>query len=469
MSFTSWDFIVAFPLLLAVLQLVRGHQWQNAILLVFSWYFYSFNNWRLIFLLWGFSVFAWAVALAIERARTQPRRKLILTFGLTIVMLTLGTFKYLDFAIDIANDVARLTGADAILHHANISLPLGISFYAFQCSAYLIDVYRGEFPAVRSFFLFALFKAFFPQLVAGPIERAHNLMPQLAADRRPGRQDFSDGIFFLGVGYFLKVVVADTLDPMVAFAFEGAGQPGVSGATVLLGVLGFGLQIYGDFAGYSLIAVGLARMLGVKLTMNFNGPYLAQSPADFWRRWHITLSQWLRDYLYIPLGGNRRGKSRTHVNLMITMALGGLWHGAAWNFVIWGIYHGLWLAIGRAVGWDGTSDRWAGRLARGAATFAVVHFGWMLFRVSSVDQAIRILHAVAFDFVVDGQTLIYARIYFPLLALVMAEQALSVYRARGGTGLLVRSSELNALVGALAAAMVVAFGFSGTPFIYFRF
>ena len=469
MSFTSWDFVVAFVLLLAMLHFVRGHQWQNAILLLFSWRFYSYGNWRLIFLLWGFSVFAWAMALAIERTRTQPGRKLVLASSLTIVLITLGVFKYLDFAIDIANDLTSLAGVGAPLHHQDISLPLGISFYAFQCSAYLIDVYRGEFPAVRSFFLFALFKAFFPQLVAGPIERAYNLMPQLASDRRPGRQDFADGIFFLGVGYFLKVVVADTLDPMVGVAFEGAGQPGVSGATVLLGVLGFGLQIYGDFAGYSLIAVGLARMMGVKLTLNFNGPYLALSPADFWRRWHITLSRWLRDYLYIPLGGNRRGKGRTYVNLMATMALGGLWHGAAWNFVIWGVYHGVWLAIGRAVGWDGTPRAWTGRLARGLATFAVVHFGWMLFRVADLDQAGRILHAIATNFVIDHQALVYARVYFPLLALVLAEQALSVYRARGGVGLLVRSPEANALIGVLAACMVVSFGFAGTPFIYFRF
>ena len=353
------------------------------------------------------------------------------------------------------------------MHHLELALPFGISFYTFQCVAYLVDVYRSEFKAEHSFFRFALFKAFFPQLVAGPIERAHNLMPQLSRARTVESGDISEGILLLSVGYLLKIVVADTLSPIVNLSIDGAAVGPISGMTVLLGVGAFGLQIYGDFAGYSMIAVGLARLLGIRLTMNFNAPYFAVSPADFWHRWHITLSQWLRDYLYIPLGGSRFGEMRTVASLTITMALGGLWHGASWTFVLWGVFHAMLLIFARIVGWHDRQTIVGRRVVLTVATFLLIHVGWLLFRVHDMDHLSRALHALIFDFRPDEFTATLAHAYFPLLGLVLLEHAVvTPWLARIRQP---RTEERVVFVAVLAALTIVAFGFAETPFIYFQF
>jgi D-alanyl-lipoteichoic acid acyltransferase DltB (MBOAT superfamily) len=272
-----------------------------------------------------------------------------------------------------------------------IVLPLGISFMTFQGIAYVVDVYRNEHEAERDLIKFLGFKAFFPQLIAGPIERASNLLDQFSKERTLDTEKVRRAVWLLIYGYALKIGVADSMAPIVNSLFVPE-QP--FGWSVVLGTVAFGLQIYGDFCGYSLIAKGAALLLGFELVWNFRFPYWATSIADFWRRWHVSLSQWLRDYLYIPLGGNRHGEFNTVRNLLITMALGGLWHGASWNFVAWGLLHGMALALWRALPVPGAPSSLGGRFAGWLVTMAIVFASWFLFRANSYDLLVGMLGAL---------------------------------------------------------------------------
>ena len=279
------------------------------------------------------------------------------------------------------------------MHVLNLLLPIGISFYTFQTISYSVDVYRGARPSIDNLLNFALYVAYFPQLVAGPIERSTRLLPQLEAPREVTRNDLRVGILWILLGYFKKVAIADTLAPMVDYVFTNPSE--VSGTVSLVGVLAFAVQIYGDFAGYTLIARGLSRLMGIHLIENFRAPYLAHSPRDFWQRWHISLSTWLREYLYFSLGGSHHGRTRTYVNLMITMLLGGLWHGARWNFVLWGAYHGILLVFTHALNdirRQNEGKIWIG--LRIAFTFLLTLFGWLLFRVADLGQLVDILRNI---------------------------------------------------------------------------
>ena len=388
--FNSVTFLAFFAAVFAV-YLVLTHRAQNAWLLAASYLFYGWWDWRFL----GLIVLSTAVDYTCGRriaaadpddpaGRAARRGWLLLSCATNLGLL--GFFKYWNFFAESAAAALRGAGLEADWATLNVVLPVGISFYTFQTLGYTVDVYRGAVRAERDVLNFALFVSFFPQLVAGPIERANVLLPQIARPRRLTAERFARGGWLILKGFYLKVVLADNLGEFVAPAF---GEPqSVRGLAVVSAVLGAGLQIYGDFAGYSAIARGVAKWLGVDLMQNFARPYFAVNPSDFWRRWHISLSTWLRDYLYIPLGGNRGGAWRTYRNLSLTMLLGGLWHGAAWNFVAWGAYHGALLCgyrllSGRAPRF--LSGRPAGRfpLARrlaGAALFLpFTLFGWVLF------------------------------------------------------------------------------------------
>ncbi len=301
----------------------------------------------------------------------------------------LGFFKYCNFFISSLQTFAASLGLHPSLHTLNIVLPIGISFFTFQSMSYTIDVYRGELRAARSFWDFALFVSFFPHLVAGPIMRAVVLLPQVLRPRHTSRQQVIEGIHLILWGLWKKCFIADSLAPLVDATFNA---PNASGFEVLIAVYTFAFQIYCDFSGYTDIARGVAKLFGFELGLNFNLPYFAQSPQDFWSRWHISLSQWLRNYLYIPLGGNRDGKWHTYRNLMLTMVLGGLWHGAAWNFVLWGFYQGALLAVHRLYrdfvpGTAGPENdtrplAWVKMLVM----FQFTCFGWLLFRAHSLSQ-----------------------------------------------------------------------------------
>jgi alginate O-acetyltransferase complex protein AlgI len=335
---------------------------------------------------------------------TERRRKTFLTLSMVANLGILGFFKYCDF---FSAGLVRLLGGLGI-HPGwtalNLVLPAGISFYTFQAMSYTIDIYRRETEATESFADFALFVSFFPHLVAGPIMRAHTLLPQVTRDRPDprGTPKMREGLILVLVGLVKKLVVADNMAPIangVFFKFLDGHGGAVSGPEVLLGVYAFALQIYGDFSGYSAIARGISKWLGFELVENFHLPYLAQSPSDFWKRWHISLSTWLRDYLYIPLGGNRGGKVRHYRNLMLTMILGGLWHGASMTFVVWGTFHGLILCGYRALGIrdevrPGTPAAGLRRAARIVVMFHLVCFGWLFFRADNFAAAFSMLHAL---------------------------------------------------------------------------
>ncbi len=345
MSFNSLAYAIFLPLVLFIYYRLNLKQ-QNILLLIASYFFYGYWDPRFLSLIIISTVIDYTAGLWIQRstnAGNQRQRKLGLMLSLFSNLSLLGFFKYFDFFVQSADVMLTKFGLSTCLPVLNIVLPVGISFYTFQTLSYTFDIYRGTLKPTRNFIDFAVFVSFFPQLVAGPIERAANLLPQIEKPRVVNQDHFNKGIYLILVGLVRKVVIADTAGSLIESYF--ANPASYSGEQLIIGLFLYGLQIYGDFAGYSDIARGSSYLLGIELMRNFRHPYFAVNITDFWRRWHISLSQWLRDYLYISLGGNRKGKARTYLNNMITMLLGGLWHGASWNFVFWGFLHGLYLAV----------------------------------------------------------------------------------------------------------------------------
>ncbi len=359
---------------------MRRLAWQNRLLLAASLLFYGAWDWRFLFLLVGTALVDWLIARAIEGSEDGRRRRRLLIISMVSNLGVLGFFKYFDFFADSAQRLANAFGVTLGFVELHIILPVGISFYTFQSMSYTIDVWRREMPACKRFDDFLLFVAFFPQLVAGPIERARVLLPQVMRPRTITAAGVDAGLWLILQGYLKKVVIADNLSPIADAAFA-SGAP-ASGPAMWIGVVAFAFQIYGDFSGYSDIARGTARLMGFELMINFRLPYFAASPSDFWRRWHISLSTWLRDYLYIPLGGNRGSATRTQINLALTMLLGGLWHGASWNFVLWGAFHGGILVVYRLIDGDRRPGpgRWWALAPRIAIMFLLTLVGWVLFR-----------------------------------------------------------------------------------------
>jgi alginate O-acetyltransferase complex protein AlgI len=335
---------------------------------------------------------------SLYRLPEGPRRKLFVAVSMIANLVMLGFFKYCNFFVANLQTLLERAGLGALGGPAlAIVLPPGISFYTFQAMSYTIDIYRGHAKPTRNFPDFALFVCFFPHLVAGPIMRASTLLPQVVHPRTVNREMWWQGSLLILAGLFKKVVIADNMAPIanqMFFHYIENPSAGLSGWQVLIGVYAFAFQIYGDFSGYSSIARGISKWLGFELVINFHLPYLAVSPSDFWRRWHISLSSWLRDYLYIPLGGSRRGALMTYRNLMLTMLLGGLWHGANWTFVAWGLYHGLLLCGFRACNIEDPkpSVAWRSRIAclpRIIVMFHLTCFGWLLFRADSFQTIYR--------------------------------------------------------------------------------
>ena len=359
-------------------------------ILVASLVFYGAWNYRFIPLLVGSSIVDYYLALAIASAATVKRKKLLLTLSIVMNLGILGLFKYADFVLVSVADFLQLFGAEASLPTLSWVLPVGISFYTFQSLSYTIDVYRGDMQPRRGLVHFTTALAFFPQLVSGPILRARQILPQFHSLPVPNWEGARHGFLLITSG-LIKKTIADLLAIPAAVLFEADGP--VSLLETWTGVLAFAGQIYGDFAGYTDMAIGLALVIGFKIPPNFNLPYFARSPVDFWRRWHISLSSWLRDYLYISLGG----RDKRYRNVMITMLLGGLWHGAAWTFVAWGFFHGIIIAATHFLsglkvfaGFVATKSRFA-TVLKWAITFYVVLIGWVLFRATSIDSAFEIV------------------------------------------------------------------------------
>ncbi len=346
MIFNSYTFVLFFGLVLLLHYLPLAWKTKKLNLLLASYVFYAAWNPPFVLLLWLSTVVDYLMARALSREENKLRRKGWLLVSLAVNLGMLGFFKYGGFLLETFTSLASLLGFAYQAAATDIILPVGISFYTFVTLSYTLDVYHRKAAPVASFLDFALYVTFFPHLVAGPIVRPKELLPQFATPQQATRQQFTWGMFLLTLGLFLKVGLADGLLSDTADTVFGAPFP-LHPLDAWTGVFAFSAQIFCDFAGYSTCAVGAALCLGFVLPDNFRYPYAAIGFSDFWRRWHITLSTWLRDYLYIPLGGNRAGKGRVYLNLMITMLLGGLWHGANWNFVIWGGLHGLFLALER--------------------------------------------------------------------------------------------------------------------------
>ena len=381
-------FFVVFLLIYGVVLLQKRPRLY--FILISSLVFYGAWNYRFIPLLVGSSIVDYYLALAIAGAATQQRKKLLLALSVTMNLGILGLFKYADFVLVSVSDFLQVFGVESSLPTLSWVLPVGISFYTFQSLSYTIDVYRGDMKPRRGLLHFTTALAFFPQLVAGPILRAKQILPQFHALPSPTWVGARHGFLLITSG-LVKKTIADLLAIPAAVLFEADGP--VSMLETWTGVLAFAGQIYGDFAGYTDMAIGLALVIGFKIPPNFNLPYFAISPVDFWRRWHISLSSWLRDYLYISLGG----RDKRYRNVMITMLLGGLWHGAAWTFVAWGAFHGVIImathflsGLKLFAGFVASKSRLL-RILKWAITFYLVLIGWVLFRATSLDSAFDII------------------------------------------------------------------------------
>lgn len=380
MSFVSGAFLIFLPVT-ALICRIAPPRWRYILLLAASYAFYMSWSVPHALLLLGEMLLTWAACLLIERYR----KRWLLVILLCASFAPLAVCKYAGFLTDTLNSLAGWPGQASLDAVARIALPVGISFYTFQAVSCVIDVYHGDIPAEKNPLRYALFVSFFPQLVAGPIERASDLMPQLVHPRTPTEEDVRIGLRLLLTGFFRKVCIADSLAPHVD-AVYGMSSP--NGGAVALATILFAFQIYNDFAGYSEIALGAARLVGVRLTRNFDEPYLAVSLRDFWRRWHITLNRWFTVYVYRPLGGNRRGKARQMVAISAVFLLSGLWHGADWTFVAWGAFHAVCYAVERFARAERTdAPRGVRRIAAVAVTFLLVCLSWVLFRASDMSQA----------------------------------------------------------------------------------
>ncbi|MBL4889254.1 MAG: MBOAT family protein [Candidatus Lindowbacteria bacterium] len=396
MLFNSTIFFVFFAIVLSCYYVLKL-RWQNRMLLIASYVFYGWWDWRFLTLIAFSTVLDYFCGLKIYSSENPRTRKNALILSLVGNLGVLGFFKYFGFFADSLSNLFDVFGFSASYTTLNIVLPVGISFYTFQTMSYTIDIYSKKLKPTKDFLNFALFVAYFPQLVAGPIERARNLLPEIEAKRKVTAYQFREGIELMIIGMFKKVALADMAGSLfVDPVFSNPGQYG--GVTLFFASCMFGLQIYGDFSGYSDMARGVSKLLGIELMVNFNQPYFSAGFSEFWGRWHISLSTWLRDYLYIALGGNRGTQFMTYRNLILTMLLGGLWHGASWNFVIWGACHGTALSIERAVrqhfGIFANKVTGLSRLRRVMFVFVIVTLIWIPFRAPSIHESISILSGI---------------------------------------------------------------------------
>ena len=381
MTFNSWQYLLFLPVVVLVYFLLP-HKVRWIWLLAASYFFYMMWNPWLAILILGTTVVAYGSALLMRK--DEKHKKVYLIVTLVICLGTLFTFKYLTFLLNSIIDLINLFPVH--LEHPSLSiiLPVGISFYTFQTLSYVIDVYRGDFEPERHFGYFALYVSYFPQLVAGPIERFDRLMPQLKAERKFDADNLVEGAKYMVSGYLKKVVIADLLALFINPVYNDL--PSHSGGAILVATVLFAFQVYGDFSGYSDIAKGAAKMLGIDLMENFDSPYLASSPRDFWRRWHISLSRFFGDYVYIPLGGSKKGKLREIRNLLIVFLLSGLWHGADAKYIVWGALHALY-AIAEALLPRRKQKSLSWRIIGGILTFLLVDFAWIFFRANSLSDA----------------------------------------------------------------------------------
>jgi alginate O-acetyltransferase complex protein AlgI len=463
MLFPTVLFAVFFPIVLVIswALMSRPRLWKPFIVFA-SYVFYAAASWRFCFLLGGVTLGNQLAARLIAGTEDRRRRRLLVTAAVALDLLTLGVFKYYSFFVQNVADALNGVSLGMPLPLVTIALPVGISFFTFQAISYVVDVQRRQVEPASTID-FAVYLSFFPHLIAGPIVRAKEFLPQLARPRDPEHVAVGSGITLIALGLVKKLVIADFLARSVVDPVFGVPQA-YAAPDVLLAAYAYTAQIYCDFSGYTDIAIGLALLLGYVFPQNFRSPYRATGFRDFWRRWHMTLSRFLRDFLYIPLGGSRGGRLFTYRNLMITMVLGGLWHGAAWPFVLWGAFHGVGLVTEHALGGRLKAPGWL----RWFVTFHLIVFGWILFR----SQNIGLVGTFLSRLVHPGSPTLWS---VPVVLAIVAAIGLQLLPARPLTALQLRIERLQpAVLGAGLALLIVVAGATVSsqgvaPFIYFRF
>ena len=395
MLFNSFEFLIFFPAVCLIYFILRGNKWRIPFLLIASYYFYM--NWKPAYaiLILTSTIITYFSGILIEKHDEKRTQKTFLTISLVINFAILFVFKYFNFINESVFHLLDCCGLRWNVPNLDVLLPVGISFYTFQAVGYSIDVYRGSIKAERRFTTYALFVSFFPQLVAGPIERAKNLLPQFHEEHTFVYDDVIEGIKQMIWGFFMKLCVADILSQYVDAVYNNIAFH--NGTSLIIATIFFTFQIYCDFGGYSNIAIGAARIMGFKLMENFHRPYLSLNINEFWKRWHISLSSWFKDYVYIPLGGNRVKQPRHMLNLMITFLVSGIWHGANWTFVVWGGLHGIYQVIAKI--WNNHIGRISHKtivyqLVSIAFCFILVSFAWIFFRANTVNDAFLIINKI---------------------------------------------------------------------------
>jgi alginate O-acetyltransferase complex protein AlgI len=467
MVFNSLHFVWFFVVVYALYR-VLPHRGQNWLLLIASYYFYAAWDYRFVALLAASTLVDYTCGLVLGRMTDQGRRRLVMWLSIGFNLAMLGFFKYFNFFADTLHALFASMGWQLDFITLRVLLPIGISFYTFVTMSYVIDVYRREIEPTRNLVDFAVFVAYFPHLVAGPILRATALLPQIAGPRRVTGGQVRDGLWLIAWGFFQKIFVADNLAPIASRVFDPDAQ--LTGINVLLGTYAFAFQIYGDFAGYSNIARGTSKLMGIELIENFRFPYLVLTPQAFWRHWHISLSTWLRDYLYKPLGGNRGTAWQTRRNLLITMLLGGLWHGAAWTFILWGLYQGLLLILYRPFESTFTAMSRGQRFLGWIVMFHLTCYGWLIFRALSLEKLREMTRGLFLDF--KPSTVDVTGILVPLLLYTTPLLVVHLMEAWADDVLVVPKIPVGVRYTIYVATLylIVLFGnFGGSDFIYFQF
>lgn len=492
MLFNTIDFIIFFFVVVSLLVIIKNRKFQHLFLLFGSYFFFYYSSNYLLTLLILSTILDYYIGREIWKSKDILKRKILLSISLAGNLGLLGFFKYSDFAIDQFNFLGTAINISNQIPFLDLALPIGISFYTFQTISYTVDIYRKKLEPSKSLKEFALFVSFFPQLVAGPILRAKDFLPQLREKidifengiklRQikilSNNKNLKFGITLMAFGFFKKMFFADNIAPLVNDTFQN--PIGAESFTIILGAVAFGIQIYGDFSGYSDIAIGAALILGFKIPINFNKPYFATSPSDFWNRWHISLSSWLRDYLYIPLGGNRKSSGRTYVNLLIVMFLGGLWHGASWNFVVWGILHGSYLTIHKILQnkFPKISNHpflksKIGKITSIIITQYFIFLTWIPFRVNDVND---MLYSIQKFIILDFQTtktfeLISSHEIATLLIIIFIILHYMSYKIKNITERLSNLKFAYWVVFLTIVFSIILFSYSGNSeqFIYFKF
>jgi len=456
MVFNSINFLIFLPIFFVLYFLLHKNlKYQNYLIFISSLIFYGFWDYRFVSLLLLNTVMDYYFGLALFKEKVQSKKSKILVLAIIMNLGILFFFKYFNFFIGTFNALCVSIGMHPNINTLNIVLPIGISFYTFHSLSYTIDIYHNKLRPTKNYVAYASFVCFFPQLVAGPISRARDMLPKLLHKRTINSEKMTSGISQMTLGFFKKIAVADSIGVMVDSTYKNLHF--VSDFQIFISAILYSFQIYCDFSGYSDIALGLGKIFGIEFRVNFNRPYFSRNFSEFWERWHISLSSWLRDYLYIPLGGNRKGKLFTYRNLMITMLLGGLWHGASYNFIVWGGLHGLYLVIQRQIKFKLPS--FIGILI----TFFLTTLTWVFFRSQSFNDSLFIIERIFTmgSFQILSIFTFIKLIYLTILLLVMDIFFFNYFD---------KNSYATLAINIFLILNIILFGtFSNNAFIYFKF